>query len=60
VADDKITGVEIPTGNPLRIDLGEGLAPQAARYLDAHRAEALPGAPSSRSDPILQTERAQT
>jgi 2,3-bisphosphoglycerate-dependent phosphoglycerate mutase len=44
VADDKITSVEIPTGNPLRIDLGEGLSPTAARYLDADRAEALPEA----------------
>ncbi|OYU69349.1 MAG: phosphoglyceromutase [Alphaproteobacteria bacterium PA2] len=42
IADDAIVGVEIPTGNPLVIDLDAGLKPVAARYLDADRAEALP------------------
>jgi len=42
VADDKITGVEIPTGNPLLIDLNAALEPVAARYLDCSRAEPLP------------------
>ncbi|HWA61472.1 MAG TPA: 2,3-diphosphoglycerate-dependent phosphoglycerate mutase [Caulobacteraceae bacterium] len=42
VPDDRIVGVEIPTGNPLLIDLDEGLRPTAARYLDAARAEAIP------------------
>ena len=40
--DDKIVGVEIPTGNPLVIDLDAQLRPTGARYLDASRAEALP------------------
>ena len=42
VPDDKIVGVEIPTGNPLVIDLDAQLRPTGARYLDASRAEALP------------------
>ena len=43
VPDDKIVGVEIPTGNPLLIDLDPNLKPTAARYLDAARATPLPG-----------------
>ncbi len=39
---DEIVDVEIPTGNPLVIDLNDGLAPVSARYLDADRATALP------------------
>lgn len=39
---EAIIGVEIPTGNPLLIDLDDALAPRAARYLDAARAEPLP------------------
>ena len=39
---EAIVGVEIPTGNPLLIDLDAGLKPTAARYLDASRAQALP------------------
>ena len=42
VPDDKIVGVEIPTGNPLEIDLDANLRPTAARYLDADRAQDLP------------------
>ena len=42
VGEDDIVGVEIPTGNPLLIDLDGALKPRAARYLDAARAEALP------------------
>ena len=42
VPDDRIVDVEIPTGNPLEIDLDAGLRPVAARYLDAGRATALP------------------
>ena len=42
VADDAIVGVEIPTGNPLLIELDGDLKPRAARYLDTARAEALP------------------
>lgn len=42
VPDDKITAVEIPTGNPLVIELDGALKPSAARYLDEARAEPLP------------------
>jgi len=42
VSDDAIVGVEIPTGNPLVIELDAGLKPTAARYLDDSRATALP------------------
>ncbi|WP_426042618.1 2,3-diphosphoglycerate-dependent phosphoglycerate mutase [Brevundimonas sp. TWP2-3-4b1] len=42
VPDDRIVGVEIPTGNPLDIDLDADLKPVSARYLDAGRASALP------------------
>ncbi|WP_158916017.1 2,3-diphosphoglycerate-dependent phosphoglycerate mutase [Caulobacter sp. S45] len=42
VPDDKIVGVEIPTGNPLLIELDGALKPTAARYLDEARATKLP------------------
>jgi 2,3-bisphosphoglycerate-dependent phosphoglycerate mutase len=42
---DGIMEVEIPTSNPLVIDLDAALKPLAARYLDADRAQALPKAP---------------
>jgi 2,3-bisphosphoglycerate-dependent phosphoglycerate mutase len=42
VPDDKIVGVEIPTGNPLVIELDAQLKPTSVRYLDESRAEALP------------------
>ena len=42
VSDDNIVGVEIPTSNPLVIELDASLKPTAARYLDAERATALP------------------
>ena len=42
VSDEKIPGVEIPTGNPLLIELDAALKPTSARYLDADRAAALP------------------
>ncbi|MEM9838484.1 MAG: 2,3-diphosphoglycerate-dependent phosphoglycerate mutase [Pseudomonadota bacterium] len=42
VSDEDIPGVEIPTGNPLLIDLDAGLAPTAARYLDQDRGQPLP------------------
>ncbi|MEM6411093.1 MAG: 2,3-diphosphoglycerate-dependent phosphoglycerate mutase [Pseudomonadota bacterium] len=45
VPDDTITGVEIPTGNPLLIELDEHMAPTAARYLDQERASELPDLP---------------
>ena len=39
---DQIVGVEIPTGNPLLIELDAALKPTAARYLDQARAQPLP------------------
>ncbi len=42
VGENDIVDVEIPTGNPLIIDLGANLKPLAARYLDEARAQALP------------------
>jgi 2,3-bisphosphoglycerate-dependent phosphoglycerate mutase len=44
VPDTAITGVEIPTGNPLLITLDGDLKPSDARYLDQDRAERLPAA----------------
>jgi 2,3-bisphosphoglycerate-dependent phosphoglycerate mutase len=46
VPDADIVGVEIPTGNPLLIELDADLTPVAARYLDESRAETLPGLPA--------------
>jgi 2,3-bisphosphoglycerate-dependent phosphoglycerate mutase len=45
VPDATIVGVEIPTGNPLLIELDTALKPTSARYLDAARAEAIPSLP---------------
>ena len=42
VPDADIVHVEIPTGNPLVIDLDADLKPTGARYLDATRAQPLP------------------
>lgn len=42
VADSEIVHVEIPTGNPLVIDLDADLKPTGARYLDESRAQPLP------------------
>jgi 2,3-bisphosphoglycerate-dependent phosphoglycerate mutase len=44
VPDGDIVGIEIPTGNPLLIEL-EGLRPVARRYLDEARAQDLPPCP---------------
>jgi len=44
VSDAAIPGVEIPTGNPLLVELGADLRPIASRYLDPDRAESLPAA----------------
>jgi 2,3-bisphosphoglycerate-dependent phosphoglycerate mutase len=38
--------VEIPTGNPLLIELDANLKPISARYLDETRAEKLPALPA--------------
>ena len=42
VPDADIVHVEIPTGNPLVIELDAALKPVAVRYLDENRAEKLP------------------
>jgi 2,3-bisphosphoglycerate-dependent phosphoglycerate mutase len=42
VPDDQIVHVEIPTGNPLLIELDRDLKPISARYLDETRAEKIP------------------
>lgn len=42
VPDDAIVDVEMPTGNPLLIELDANLKPVTARYLDETRAVALP------------------
>jgi 2,3-bisphosphoglycerate-dependent phosphoglycerate mutase len=43
VPDVAIVDVEIPTGNPLLVELDAALKPLSARYLDESRASALPG-----------------
>jgi 2,3-bisphosphoglycerate-dependent phosphoglycerate mutase len=42
VPDSEIPGVEIPTGNPLVIELDAQLRPAKSQYLDAARAQRLP------------------
>ncbi|HEX7886889.1 MAG TPA: 2,3-diphosphoglycerate-dependent phosphoglycerate mutase [Phenylobacterium sp.] len=42
LSDEAIIDVEIPTGNPLVIELDGALKPTAARYLDGDRATRLP------------------
>jgi 2,3-bisphosphoglycerate-dependent phosphoglycerate mutase len=42
VSGEAIVGVEIPTGNPLVIELDAQLKPTSAKYLDEARAQALP------------------
>jgi 2,3-bisphosphoglycerate-dependent phosphoglycerate mutase len=44
LSDEAIIGLEIPTGNPLVIELDANLKPTAARYLDESRAQPLPQA----------------
>jgi 2,3-bisphosphoglycerate-dependent phosphoglycerate mutase len=46
VPDSEIVGVEIPTGNPLLIELDRDLRPKSARYLDDARAAAIPALPA--------------
>ena len=45
VPDSDITGVEVPTGNPLLLTLDDALQPTEAAYLDADRAKPLPARP---------------
>ena len=42
IPDDEIINLEIPTGNPLLINLDKSCTIQSARYLDSSRAEKLP------------------
>ncbi len=42
VRDEEIVKVEIPTGNPMVVDLAQDLRPTGAAYLDAGRAQPLP------------------
>jgi 2,3-bisphosphoglycerate-dependent phosphoglycerate mutase len=42
ISDDAIPGLEIPTGNPLLIELSDDLRPWTVRYLDASRAGPVP------------------
>ena len=44
VSDGDIVDVEMPTGNPLLIELDDNLKPTSARYLDEARATAIPAA----------------
>ena len=44
LSDEAIIGIEVPTGNPLVIELDAQLKPQSARYLDEGRAQTLPQA----------------
>jgi len=46
LSDEGIMGVEMPTGNPLLIELDTSLKPVSARYLDESRAEKLPPVPA--------------
>lgn len=45
--EDEVMHVEIPTGNPLVIDLSDALVPVSARYLAAERAQPLPMMPTT-------------
>ena len=42
IGDQEIIGLEIPTGNPILLDLDTRLVPITARYLDESRAGKLP------------------
>ncbi|MEK0081922.1 2,3-diphosphoglycerate-dependent phosphoglycerate mutase [Benzoatithermus flavus] len=42
IGDQEIVGLEIPTGNPILVELDEALRPLRAGYLDASRAGPLP------------------
>ena len=42
IGDQEIVGLEIPTGNPLLVELSDDLRPRSARYLDEERAGPVP------------------
>ena len=45
ISDEAIPGLEVPTGNPLLVELTDALEPVSARYLDEERAGPLPDLP---------------
>ena len=45
VPDESITGIEIPTGNPLFMELNASLTPISVQYLDSGRGKPLPELP---------------
>jgi 2,3-bisphosphoglycerate-dependent phosphoglycerate mutase len=46
ISDADIAALEIPTGNPLLIEMSDDLAPTAARYLETEAAAPLPPLPA--------------
>jgi len=42
IGDQEIVGLEIPTGNPMLVELSDDLRPRSARYLDEERAGPVP------------------
>lgn len=46
MTDEGVVALEMPTGNPLLLELDANLKPTAARYLDETRAEKLPPLPA--------------
>jgi 2,3-bisphosphoglycerate-dependent phosphoglycerate mutase len=42
LTEGQILEIEVPTANPLLIELGDDLRPKAARYLNSYRAQTLP------------------
>lgn len=47
ISDDDITGLEIPTGNPLLFEFDSGMRVTSCRYLNAERATELPALPNA-------------
>ena len=47
ISNDDITGLEIPTGNPLLFEFDDKMQVISCRYLNAERATELPSLPSS-------------
>ncbi len=45
LSDEAVIALEIPTGNPLLLDIAADMRVQAARYLDPKRAQPLPALP---------------
>jgi 2,3-bisphosphoglycerate-dependent phosphoglycerate mutase len=45
MSEEDVVRLEIPTGNPLVVELAADLRPTGARYLDPDRAQPLPAPP---------------